>query len=298
MSSKRAIILQKFSAPNTSSINARTRCTFSSLICTKMLPLSVSISRISSSRSRRYVRYEWMPSSHVSRKARICSGSRVRLFVVAVPHVALVGERLEVRAVFDAVGRVEVDALHLARHAVRAPAGCSSPAANRPAPCGWPTAARAGKTRPPGSNRTPGRRTYRAAPARCAAHPPCPRWRDALVDMQRHRLDIERHVLGLAGPHQLRVEPWVVASSACVQSAPGSYRRSRPVGYSIGSHRGGNQWQETAVFLRGGINDLRDNRAAWNPLTVARKGTAMGAQRKTMCKAYLCCVSTSPPALA
>ena len=43
----------KFSSPNTSSTNARTRCTFSSPICTKMEPESASRSRATVSRSRR-----------------------------------------------------------------------------------------------------------------------------------------------------------------------------------------------------------------------------------------------------
>ncbi len=52
-SSERDIADTKFSVPNTSSISARTRCTFSSPICTKMLPLSCSRSRATVSRSRR-----------------------------------------------------------------------------------------------------------------------------------------------------------------------------------------------------------------------------------------------------
>jgi len=43
-------------------------------------------------------------------------GGQVR--VLAVLHIALVDEGLEVRAVLDAVGRVEVDHLHLASHAL------------------------------------------------------------------------------------------------------------------------------------------------------------------------------------
>jgi hypothetical protein len=39
-------------SPKTSSINARTRCTFSSPICTKIEPLSVSRSRATVRRSR------------------------------------------------------------------------------------------------------------------------------------------------------------------------------------------------------------------------------------------------------
>ena len=67
----------KFFSPNTSSINALTRCKFSSLICTNTEPLSVNKSRATVNLSRRYVRYEWIPSRHVSRNALTCSGSRV-----------------------------------------------------------------------------------------------------------------------------------------------------------------------------------------------------------------------------
>ena len=45
--------LTKFSVPNTSSSTQRTRCRFSSLIWTKMLPASASSSRAIVSRSRR-----------------------------------------------------------------------------------------------------------------------------------------------------------------------------------------------------------------------------------------------------
>ena len=47
------IIDAKLSSPNNSSITARTRCTFSSPICTNTEPLSVSRSRATVSRSRR-----------------------------------------------------------------------------------------------------------------------------------------------------------------------------------------------------------------------------------------------------
>ena len=57
-----------------------------------------------------------MPSSHVSRKARSISGSAREVGVFAVLHVALADEGLEVAAVADAVGWVEVDHLHLAGH--------------------------------------------------------------------------------------------------------------------------------------------------------------------------------------
>ena len=50
------IVTTPLSSPNTSSITALTRCTFSSPICTKMEPDSVSRSRATVSRSRRYVR--------------------------------------------------------------------------------------------------------------------------------------------------------------------------------------------------------------------------------------------------
>ena len=58
-----------------------------------------------------------MPSSHVSRKAFIVSGSEVRSssFVFDVPFVH---KRLESCSVFDAVRRVEIDHLHLAAHAL------------------------------------------------------------------------------------------------------------------------------------------------------------------------------------
>ena len=46
------------------------------------------------------------------------SGSGGQVFILAVLHVALVDERLEVGAVLDAVGRVDVDHLHLAGHAL------------------------------------------------------------------------------------------------------------------------------------------------------------------------------------
>ena len=69
--------LRKFCSPKTSSISSRTWWTFSSEICTKMLPDDVSRSRATSSRSRRYVRYECSPTSHVSRYALTISGSRV-----------------------------------------------------------------------------------------------------------------------------------------------------------------------------------------------------------------------------
>jgi hypothetical protein len=48
-----AITATKFSLPNTSSSRQRTRCRFSSLICTKMEPLSLRSSRHKSRRSRR-----------------------------------------------------------------------------------------------------------------------------------------------------------------------------------------------------------------------------------------------------
>jgi len=41
-----------------------------------------------------------------------------QVFILAVLHVALVDERLEVRAVFYAVGRVEINHLHLPGHAL------------------------------------------------------------------------------------------------------------------------------------------------------------------------------------
>src|SRR3546814_4239150 len=58
-----------FESPKISSITARTRCTFSSPICTKIDPDSVSRPRATIKRSRKYVRYEWMPSRQVSRNA-------------------------------------------------------------------------------------------------------------------------------------------------------------------------------------------------------------------------------------
>ena len=74
--SRRRSDATKFSGPNTSSMSERTRWTFSSPICTKHDPDSVRRSRATTSRSRRYARYEWMPSSQVSRNALICSASR------------------------------------------------------------------------------------------------------------------------------------------------------------------------------------------------------------------------------
>ncbi len=49
---------QKFSVPRTSSIKLRTKCKFSSEICTNTLPESLSNSLANNSRSRKYVKYE------------------------------------------------------------------------------------------------------------------------------------------------------------------------------------------------------------------------------------------------
>ncbi|CFP57402.1 Uncharacterised protein [Bordetella pertussis] len=49
----KTIVLTQLSSPNTSSSNARTRCTFSSPICTKIEPLSVNKSRATINLSRR-----------------------------------------------------------------------------------------------------------------------------------------------------------------------------------------------------------------------------------------------------
>ena len=55
-----------------------------------------------------------MPSRQVSRKALTCSGSRVMWSALPSLHVTAGGGPLEVGVEFDAVGRVDVDALHLA----------------------------------------------------------------------------------------------------------------------------------------------------------------------------------------
>ena len=59
-----------------------------------------------------------MPSRQVSRKALTCSGSRVMWLSLAVLHIATGGGPLKIAVELDAVGRVEIDALHLAAQAL------------------------------------------------------------------------------------------------------------------------------------------------------------------------------------
>ena len=59
-----------------------------------------------------------MPSRQVSRKALTCSGSRVMWSALPSFTSRTGGGPLEIAVEFDAVGRVEVDALHLAAQAL------------------------------------------------------------------------------------------------------------------------------------------------------------------------------------
>jgi hypothetical protein len=62
---------------------------------------------------------EWIPSRQVSRNALTCSGSRVMWSTFAVLHVAAGRGPLEIGVELDAVGRIDVNALHLPRRPSR-----------------------------------------------------------------------------------------------------------------------------------------------------------------------------------
>ncbi len=104
----------KFSLPNTSSSTQRTRCTFSSPICTKMLP-----------RLGQQLAGDDEPVAQVGEVGvdaelpGVAEGADLlglagRVLRLAVLHVALARAHLPVGAELDAVGRVDVDRLDLA----------------------------------------------------------------------------------------------------------------------------------------------------------------------------------------
>ena len=107
------MLTMKFCAPNTSSITQRTRCRFSSLICTNMLPVSASSSRAIC----QSVAQVGEIGVDAERPGVAVRPDHLRLageVLPAVLHVALAELGLEVRREPDAVRRVDVDHLDLA----------------------------------------------------------------------------------------------------------------------------------------------------------------------------------------
>ena len=141
-----------------------------------------------------------------------------QVLVLAVPYLALVREGLEVGAVLDAVGRVDVDHLHLAAHALLfEEAVHHQQAVARDQAVAPVVGVLVELDRPP-----EGRVLLLGLEQRLLARAVALADRlddgagiDPLVDMERDGRNRERSPLGLARPGQLRVEMRVVINPPC-----------------------------------------------------------------------------------